>query len=856
MAASRPRILYHEGRPSPGQEPEAWRANPGKVVLVMGRWRVVALLALLSLVLAGVPRSAVAESGVVSANGDRLARPGGGSLFLLGVNYVGAPDRSWTMWEDAKFDPGLIDRDFGRAQAAGLNTIRIFIRPPLPQQLLAGQWGKLDTVVGLAERRGLYLIVTLYDYREDDLSKAANLAGAIARRYADRSTILAYDFKNEPHYQDLAIAIYPGSPPPLQSDTLIKQYGELVTPAAAAAWRQNGDGKTVIPARFSAQEAYLYANNYRYWQSFLADAGNWVTARNYLVSTVDYINSPDSAKWRPLLDVLDQTLAAWLSPQVAALRGGDQRRLTTVGYSDAVLARLSANKVLGFLSFHRFPSVSAASLRVASDMSADLHRSFPSQPAVLEEFGFSNAEVDPVQGAIYETALLLHVLSQGMAGGAKWSLYDVADGYSARENNFGLYRVDGSAKPMVDALRALSGYAAASALLPGNFTVEADQPTPSLRYVYAAPDALFVAGRAYADPAGRLAFDAPAATQVFASWATGNRIDIATTAPVTLRLNPAKLAGLPSVRDLSLQTAEGTAVVYQQQGESVIFPAAAGQQYWLTFAPRAVDARIEIVWPHDGLPVDQATKANIGAYLFQVGQNATVCPGFGSTVRLYRALNNGVEEPVAVGAPRTAAVGGLSFPAWDFNDVDVAAARDPRNKYYFRLAVDGYQAHSSIWSHGADARTYFPQQDVPSGVATAVPAAVDAKIEIVWPHDGLPVDKATKANIGATIFVRGSSQTVPADWWPSVRLWRTVNNGFEEMVAVGQKVIKREGGLAYPVWEFNDVDVSAARDPRNKIYFRVAVDGVDSRANVWSHGADARTYFPQQDVPAAVGACN
>ena len=822
----------------------------------MGRWRILALLVLFSLVAVNAPSSAVAESGSVGANGDRLTLPLGSRLFLLAVNHVGAPDRSWTMWQDDKFDAALIDRDFARVQAAGLNAVRLFIRLPLPQQLLAGQWNKLDTVVSLAERRGLYLIVTLYDYREDDLSKVAALNKAVAKRYVDKPIVLAYDLKNEPHYQDLAIAIYPGTPPPLQSDALIKQYGERVTEVAAAAWRRDGEGKSLIPARFSSHEAYIYANNYRYWQEFLADAGRWVTARDYEVSTVDYINSPDSAKWRPLLGVLDQTLAAWLAPQTAAIREADPRRLTTVGYSDAVLARLSANQSLGFVSYHSFPNVSAKALRVAFDQTADLRHSFPGKPAVLEEFGYSNAEVDPGQGAIYETALLLHVLSQGMAGGAKWSLYDVADGWSARENNFGLYRVDGRAKPMVSALQALGRYATSSALPPGRLLVEAEGAAPGLRYVYDAADALFVAGRAYADPGGRLGFDAAAPTQVFASWATGGQIDLATTAAATVRLNPAKLAGLPGVRSVGLQRSDGASVPFQLQGETVVFQATEAQQYRLTFAQREVDARIEIVWPHDGLPVDQALKANIGAYLFQVGQDATVCPTFDSTVRLYRALNNGVEEPVAVGAKRTATVGGLSFPAWDFNNVDVAAARDPRNKYYFRLAVDGYQTHSSIWSHGSDARTYFPKQDVPSGVAASIPAAVDAKIEIVWPHDGLPVDKASKANIGASLFVRGGNQAVPVDWSPNVRLWRTLNNGFEELVAVGQKVTKREGGLTYPAWEFNDVDVSAARDPRNKIYFRLSVDGVDSRTNVWSHGADARTYFPQQDIPAAVGACD
>ncbi|MHB1132528.1 MAG: hypothetical protein ACYC4L_09100, partial [Chloroflexota bacterium] len=216
---------------------------------------------------------------------------------------------------------------------------------------------------------------------------------------------------------------------------------------------------------------------------------------------------------------------------------------------------------------------------------------------------------------------------------------------------------------------------------------------------------------------------------------------------------------------------------------------------------------------------------------------------------------NGVEDEVVVGEPRLARVDGLAFTAWDFNNVDVAAARDPRHKVYFRLSVDGNQHSSSIWSHAVDARTNQPTQRMPSAAGAAMPQAVDATIQIVWPHDGLPVASAAKANVGVTIFERGSDRAVAAEWSPTVRLWRALNNGPAEEVAVGKKVLKRVGGLTYPAWEFNDVDVSAARDPLNKIYFRVTVDGVDSRANVWSHGADARTIFPKQDVPTAVVPC-
>ena len=215
-----------------------------------------------------------------------------------------------------------------------------------------------------------------------------------------------------------------------------------------------------------------------------------------------------------------------------------------------------------------------------------------------------------------------------------------------------------------------------------------------------------------------------------------------------------------------------------------------------------------------------------------------------------------MEEVVATGQKVTRAIPGEKVVAWDFNDLDVSAAKDPVNKYYFRLSVEGMSGYrSNTWSHGADARTYFPQQDVPDGAGTGAPSAVDAKIEIVWPLENKPVSQATRANIGAFIFEQGSIRSVSPSWSPTVRLWRSLNNQPEEMVAVGQKETRKAGNVSFPAWAFNNVDVSAATNAANKYSFRVTVDGLPYRSNIWSHGVDARTHFPQQDIPQVATGC-
>ena len=817
---------------------------------------VLAVLVPVSVLVTLPARLAFTDPGVVSTAGTRLIKPDGRPFFIVGVNYVGAPDRSWTMWQDGLFDAGVVERDFDRAKAAGANTVRVFVRPPLQQEITSGQWGKLDAVVDLAERLGLYLIVTLYDYREDDLSKVAAIGRAIASRYAGRDAILAYDLKNEPHYSNLAISQYPGSPAPLQTDALIRHYGQQMTQQQADAWRQTEEGRSLIPARFSSHQAYIYANNYRIYKQFVDEVGEWVAARSYEVSSLDYLASADSSKWRPLVSVLDQTLAAWLRPQVEAIRAGDSRRLITVGYSDAILAGLSANQSLDFVSIHRFPGRGLKPLRVVFDLLDDVQRTFPAKPLVLEEFGYCNSNVEESVSAQHETALMLYLLGKGMAGGVKWSLYDVTEGWDACQMSYGVYRNDGGAKPLVSALGAVGGYAAASPIPSGKLTIDAQPDGPGLTYIYTAPDALFAAAQSYADSSGRLGFTGSTIAQVFLSWSNGDEVCITTSAPITLRLNLSKLIGVGALKNVALHRADGSAVAFAHQGETITFSTVAGEQYRLKFNVASVDARIEIVWPHGNLPVSQAELANVGAYLFERDSNTAVCPQLAPNVRLWRSLNNDVEEEVAMGVRRSAYADGLWFNVWDFNNVDVSAARNEANKYYLRLSVDGFRYRSSVWSHGEDARTYMPNPDVPSGVAPSPPDQVDAKIEIVWPHGNLPVDRATKVNVGAYLFVRGTLRSVPADWSPVVRLWRSLNNGYEEEVAIGRKVIKTVGELSIPTWEFNDVDVSAAKDPVNKYYFRVTVDGVDSRSNVWAHGADARTHFPRKDVPTGVAACD
>ena len=255
-----------------------------------------------------------------------------------------------------------------------------------------------------------------------------------------------------------------------------------------------------------------------------------------------------------------------------------------------------------------------------------------------------------------------------------------------------------------------------------------------------------------------------------------------------------------------------------------------------------------------------ADLANITAYLISApdGTNSSLLEpppcDWEPTVRLWAALNAQPARPVAVGQKRMAVVDGRTFPVWDFNDVDVSAARDPANRLTFFTTVDGVRTLHNVWTHATDARTVFPQADVPTGTISRLPAALDARIEIVWPHDGLPGDQATLANITAYLFAPGTLQAIPpgVSWTPTARLHWSLNTDAEKIPGTGilgtPRAITASNGVKFLAWDFNDVDISAARETLNKLYFWVSVDDAVTFPNVWAHGTEARTVFPQPDA--------
>jgi YVTN family beta-propeller protein len=332
--------------------------------------------------------------------------------------------------------------------------------------------------------------------------------------------------------------------------------------------------------------------------------------------------------------------------------------------------------------------------------------------------------------------------------------------------------------------------------------------------------------------------------------------------PATLEIKtPTPLAATSTRPPTSTSTRTPTGTPTAPPTQALIATAQPTPTAAITPTPAVVRAKVEIVWPHGGVGVEQADLANVTVYLLSGDGTGSarslldsVPCSWEPVVRLWAAEDNEPARQLGIGRKRMVSEGGRTFPAWDFNDIDVSHAKDPANKITFHATVDSVRTLSNVWTHAADARTLFPQQDVPVSATRLRPPAIDGRIQIVWPHGDLPPQEAQLANVTAYLFSAGGMQAIApnSSWDPTVRLHWSLNNEPESAPGAGIIGVPREvqgaNGVRFLAWDFNDVDISPANDSLNRMTFWVSVDGTPSYSNFWAHAVDARTLFPQSDV--------
>jgi hypothetical protein len=195
--------------------------------MVTGMWiKIAASLAALLLIL--VPAFVLARSIFVSDDGSCAGAPPvepatkpTASLVsgLKEINYFPAAG-GWTyMW--TRWDEQTIDLDFERIAGLGANAVRIVVPAatfgypdPKPEML-----ARLDEVVRLADRRGLRIHLTLFDWWESysDVKGSARWVSRVLAPYRGDTRLAAIEIQNEPDTSnDRVLAWVAGTAPCVQ----------------------------------------------------------------------------------------------------------------------------------------------------------------------------------------------------------------------------------------------------------------------------------------------------------------------------------------------------------------------------------------------------------------------------------------------------------------------------------------------------------------------------------------------------------------------------------------------------------------------------------------------------------------
>ncbi|HWE63819.1 MAG TPA: hypothetical protein VHB98_19070 [Chloroflexota bacterium] len=488
--------------------------------------------------------------------------------YLYGINYEGPNDRPWQMWQDGKFDPALIALDLDTAASVGYRVLRVFVQDPLPQQVLQGEFGHLDTLVTLARQRGLRLLITFNDSKDADLARVAQVDHLIAAHLAGNPTIFGYDLQNEPRYPDIAGAIYPpGVAMPFQSAALVQRYGQQISLKAVRAGRRAGQWQYAPLDHMTDEQAYVYLNV----DGILGD---------FLAANPDYPATPPSAHWAAFATAVNQTLASFIGVQLQAIRSADRAHLVTIGYNNLFWASLPANEALDFRTIHLYPNSQDwnsmhSVLREFESLRADA-----ASPLVLGEYGLSTNSQSGAVAAVQESAMSLYLRVLGGEGDFKWVLNDDLVGYNPYENGLGLIARSGP-KPGYYVDREIAAYFA-QAHQPGGVSMGGNSTT-GVGYLYAAPDALGVSGASYSDSrvryVGRTQGDG---AQLWLDWARPGLLRVVSSAEADLWLNMAALVNAQG-GPIILSPAQA----FDQNGLKLHIHLQPGEWYSVTYTPGA-----------------------------------------------------------------------------------------------------------------------------------------------------------------------------------------------------------------------------------------------------------------------------
>jgi endo-1,4-beta-mannosidase len=350
--------------------------------------------------------------------------------FRLGVNWW--PAREAMDWLSAP-DPGRTRADFGRAAAAGLDAVRIFVRwdtaQPAPDTIDPAVLGHLVDAADAALAAGVELIVTLFTGHMSGVNYAP--AWATGGTGSDRRFRVV--------------------------------SGPIVRPPSTGMRNWYGDPEIVAAQeRLAAAVGGALAGHPALWAWDLGNENSNCTV------------PPDAAAG-----------AAWLARMTGALRTADPGRPVTVGThmedleEDRGIGPAEAARWCDFVCMHGYPiyadwSTGPTDARLVPFLAVVTRWLAGGAPVLFEEFGLPTAVGEPPPGgllvgeaeaAAYTASVLDGLHDVGALGALLWCFSDYEPGRFDRapldeavhERTFGLWRADGSPKPVVAELTARRG---------------------------------------------------------------------------------------------------------------------------------------------------------------------------------------------------------------------------------------------------------------------------------------------------------------------------------------------------------------------------------------------------------------
>ena len=353
-----------------------------------------------------------------------------GDRFRLGVNYW--PSETAMGWLGA-YDGGIVRRDFARVAAAGMDTVRIFVRwedvQPHAAALDRGAIASIIDAADVATTAGVELVVTLFTGH----MSGANWIPAWATGGND----------GDARFRVVSGGVVRSGPP-----TLRNWYGD--------------DDIVDAHVRLAGGVASALAGHPAVWAWDLGNEGSNCTV-------------PPNRR----------AAARWLERVTATIRAHDPGRAITIGLhmedleEDRIIGPAEAATWCDFVCMHGYPAYadwvgSPTDLDLVPFLAELTTWLAGGAPVLFEELGQSTVPVGQVpshlqvtegDAATYTGGTLDRLRAAGAIGALLWCYADYAAelhgqppfDVATHERTFGLWRADGTPKPAVAEITARRG---------------------------------------------------------------------------------------------------------------------------------------------------------------------------------------------------------------------------------------------------------------------------------------------------------------------------------------------------------------------------------------------------------------